>query len=368
MVNATVRQTKQDRSILKKNVDNESISIPATTIAKIKDPKVNKNQRQQSSELKNPISFIQYDSNTQTNQNLDFNYVNPQHNKSHKSLQPLFQQHSPSPTLEESLAIIRTNSPGDPRGYKEKDPDPKQPKLQQYAGRMGVIERFYEIMKQLIEEKKKKPQVMLLGQYKHYPNKDSPLFFYPPKNYRLTPIPRLKDLNLSEEQCEYDGVAGFISMHLQIYQSILEAEIGLITFAAVQIVQSESESKDKEQLTNELKRIIADGTDDNGEDEQSDHSIEPKYFINENDGLRKNDSGTQLQATFNVQANPEINITKISVKTPPYNVNGSVGLGGNGCGTQLQAATNDNGHENHQTIDNTDIEYNYEQANDIRTG
>ncbi|KAA6368721.1 MAG: hypothetical protein EZS28_035753, partial [Streblomastix strix] len=44
------------------------------------------------------------------------------------------------------------------------------------------------------------------------------------------------------------------------------------------------------------------------------------------------------------------------------------GLGGNGCGTQLQAATNDNGHENHQAIDNTGNEDNNEQANDNRTG
>ncbi|KAA6358019.1 MAG: hypothetical protein EZS28_046453, partial [Streblomastix strix] len=42
--------------------------------------------------------------------------------------------------------------------------------------------------------------------------------------------------------------------------------------------------------------------------------------------------------------------------------------GGNGCGTQLQAATNDNGHENHQAIDNTGNEDNNEQANDNRTG
>ncbi|KAA6365050.1 MAG: hypothetical protein EZS28_039422 [Streblomastix strix] len=58
----------------------------------------------------------------------------------------------------------------------------------------------------IIEEEKKKPQVMLPGQYKHYTNKDGPLFFYPPKNYLPTPIPRPKDLNLSEEQWEqFDG-------------------------------------------------------------------------------------------------------------------------------------------------------------------
>ncbi|KAA6312732.1 MAG: hypothetical protein EZS28_055874, partial [Streblomastix strix] len=86
------------------------------------------------------------------------------------------------------------------------EPEPKQPKLQQYAGLMGVIERFHEIMKPIIEEEKKILQVILPGQYKHYPNKDGPAFFYPPKNNRPTPIPRPKDLNLSEEQWEqFDG-------------------------------------------------------------------------------------------------------------------------------------------------------------------
>ncbi|KAA6354305.1 MAG: hypothetical protein EZS28_050168 [Streblomastix strix] len=47
---------------------------------------------------------------------------------------------------------------------------------------------------------------MLPGQYKHYPNKDGPLFQYPPKNYRLIPTPRPNDLDLSEEQWEqFDG-------------------------------------------------------------------------------------------------------------------------------------------------------------------
>jgi hypothetical protein len=56
-------------------------------------------------------------------------------------------------------------------------------------------------------------------------------------------------------------VAGFINIHPQIYQSIPEAVIGLITFAAEQIIETEIE--DKEQLTRELERIVADGTDDN---------------------------------------------------------------------------------------------------------
>ncbi|KAA6383124.1 MAG: hypothetical protein EZS28_021351 [Streblomastix strix] len=171
-----------------------------------KDPKVNENQTQRRSELKNTISLTQYDQDNQANQNIDLNHISPQHNTSHKPSSPHPQQHSQSPSLEEALQILRTISPGDPRGYKEKEPDPKYPKFKQYAGLMGVIGRFHEIMKPIIEEEKKKSQVMLPGQYKHYPNKDGPLFFYPPKNYRPTPIPRPNDLNFSEEQWEqFDG-------------------------------------------------------------------------------------------------------------------------------------------------------------------
>ncbi|KAA6358663.1 MAG: hypothetical protein EZS28_045811, partial [Streblomastix strix] len=126
-------------------------------------------------------------------------------------------------------------------------------------------------------------------------------------------IPGLLNIN--------DGVAGFINIHPQMYQSVPEEVIDLIILAVKQIVQSETESKDHEQLKNELERIIDDGTDNNGNDEQSEHSIEPKHFINGNDGLRKNNSGTQLQATVKREANPEIEITKISVNTPPHNVN-----------------------------------------------
>ncbi|KAA6374405.1 MAG: hypothetical protein EZS28_030067 [Streblomastix strix] len=140
--------------------------------------------------------------------------------------------------------------------------------------------------------------------------------------------------------------------------------IGLITFAAEQIVQSEPEGQDQEQLAYEIERIVADGTEDNRDNDQSELAIELKHFTNGNDRLRKNDSGTQLQATFNVGANPEINITKTFANTPPHNVNGSDRLRGNGCWTQLQAATNDNGHENHQVIDNTNNEDNNEQIND----
>ncbi|KAA6364699.1 MAG: hypothetical protein EZS28_039775, partial [Streblomastix strix] len=326
------------------------------------------------------------DQNTQANPNIDLNYISPLHSTPHKPSSPHPQQHSASPSLEETLTLLRTVSPGDPRGYKVKEPEPKEQKLQQYAGLMEVIEIFHEIVKPIIEEEKRKPDTMLPGQYKHYPNKDGPMFFYPPRNYHMTPIPRPKDLDLPEEQWEQfdgdvrqgvvpycllniiDGVAGFINIHPQIYQSIPEAVIGLITFAAQQIVESETESEDQEQLTNKIERIVADGTDDNEDNDLSKHAIEPKRFINENNGLRKNDSGTQLQATVNGEANPEINITKTSANTPLHNVRGSDGLGGNGCGSQLHAATNVNGHENHQAIDNTGNEDNNEQVNDNRIG
>ncbi|KAA6392168.1 MAG: hypothetical protein EZS28_012303 [Streblomastix strix] len=60
-----------------------------------------------------------------------------------------------------------------------------------------------------------------------------------------------------------DGVAGLINVYLQIYQSIPEAVVDLIVFAAEQIIQSETESQDQDQLTNELEIIVADGTEDN---------------------------------------------------------------------------------------------------------
>ncbi|KAA6361069.1 MAG: hypothetical protein EZS28_043404 [Streblomastix strix] len=190
-----------------------------------------------------------------TNTNMNLNYISPQRNTPRKSLSPHPQQHLPQPPLEETLALLRTVSPGDPRGYKEKEPEPKQPKLQQYAELMDVVERFHEIMKPIIEEEKKKPKIMLPGQYKHYPNKDGHLFFYPPKNYRPTPISRPKYLNLSEKQWK------------QFYMNVLEGVvpfsiIGLIMFAAQQIVQSKTDSECQEQLTNELERIVADGTED----------------------------------------------------------------------------------------------------------
>ncbi|KAA6363436.1 MAG: hypothetical protein EZS28_041038 [Streblomastix strix] len=76
-----------------------------------KDPEVNENETQRRSELKNLISLTQQD---QDNQNIDLNYISPQHNTSHKLSSPHPQQHSASPSLEETLAILRTISPGNP--------------------------------------------------------------------------------------------------------------------------------------------------------------------------------------------------------------------------------------------------------------
>ncbi|KAA6403505.1 MAG: hypothetical protein EZS28_000970 [Streblomastix strix] len=186
------------------------------------------------------------------------------------------------------------------------------------AGLMDVVERLHEIMKLIIEEEKKKPKIILPGQYKQQLNKDGPAF-HPSKNYRQAPKPRPQDLNLSEEQWEQfdgdvrqgvvpfclrltdnleimanlprgsyipellnisDGVAGFVNIHHQIYQSIPESVIGLIMVVAQQIFYSETEIKDQEQLTIELGRIVADGTEDNVDDYQSEHAIEPQHFIN----------------------------------------------------------------------------------------
>ncbi|KAA6398451.1 MAG: hypothetical protein EZS28_006024 [Streblomastix strix] len=154
----------------------------------------------------------------------------------------------------------------------------------------------------------------------------------------------------------------------QTYQLILEVVIDLIVFTAEQIIQSITESNDQEQLTNELERIVADGSDDNADEDQSENAIEPKHFINENNGLGRNDSGTQLLASVIGEVNLDIYVIKISVNTPLHNVNRTDEIGGNGCGTQQKAESNENGLINHQPIDNTGNENNSQQANDKRIG
>ncbi|KAA6369415.1 MAG: hypothetical protein EZS28_035059 [Streblomastix strix] len=97
------------------------------------------------------------------NPNIDLNYKSPQHNTPNKPSSTYPQQYSSIPPQKETLAILKTISPRDPRGYKERELESKQLKLQQYAGLMDVIERFHEIMKPIIEEEKKKPKTMLPG-------------------------------------------------------------------------------------------------------------------------------------------------------------------------------------------------------------
>ncbi|KAA6355467.1 MAG: hypothetical protein EZS28_049007 [Streblomastix strix] len=99
-------------------------------------------------------------------------------------------------------------------------------------------------MKLIIEEERRKPKVILPGQYKQYQNQDGPAFFYLSKNYHPTPISRPKDLNLSEEQWEQFD---------KDVREVPEAIIGLIVFATEQIIeQSKAQSKDNEGLMNEL--------------------------------------------------------------------------------------------------------------------
>ncbi|KAA6386640.1 MAG: hypothetical protein EZS28_017833 [Streblomastix strix] len=196
------RQIEFDKQQL---ATNQQQSQPQQSQMK-KDPEINENQIERRSEVRNTISLIQSDQDSQANPNIDLKYISSLHSTPHKPSSPHPQQHSTSPSLEETLTLLRAVSPGDPKGYKVKEPEPKEQKLQQYAGLMEVIERLHEIMKPIIEEEKKKPDTMLPGQYKHYPNKDGPMFFHPPKNYHPTPIPRPKDLGLPEEQWEqFDG-------------------------------------------------------------------------------------------------------------------------------------------------------------------
>ncbi|KAA6360860.1 MAG: hypothetical protein EZS28_043613 [Streblomastix strix] len=56
------------------------------------------------------------------------------------------------------------------------------------------------------EMKTNKDPAMKIYMNKEYPNKDGPILFYPPKNYRLTQILRPKSPNHSEEQWnQFDG-------------------------------------------------------------------------------------------------------------------------------------------------------------------
>ncbi|KAA6340051.1 MAG: hypothetical protein EZS28_052563 [Streblomastix strix] len=181
MMNATDKWRRRDRLNLKKKQQTKNQQQSQSQQSQMqKDRKVNENQTQGRSEQKNLISLIHHDSNTWINLNIDYNHKSPQ-----QSTSLHFQQLSQQPTLDETLAILRTISSGDPRGYKEKELEQKQPKHQQYVGLMDVVEKSHEIMKSITEEEKKKPKVILPGQSKtqgeyafaYVPFKQIPLFF-----------------------------------------------------------------------------------------------------------------------------------------------------------------------------------------------
>ncbi|KAA6372583.1 MAG: hypothetical protein EZS28_031890 [Streblomastix strix] len=104
------------------------------------------------------------------------------------------------PTLEETEIILNSISSANTREHKEIEPKRKQTKLQHYSGLTELVGKFHKTMELIIEKERKKPQVKQTRKTKGYPNKDGPSFFYPPKNYRLTPISIPKDLELSEKQ------------------------------------------------------------------------------------------------------------------------------------------------------------------------
>ncbi|KAA6385681.1 MAG: hypothetical protein EZS28_018794 [Streblomastix strix] len=162
-----------------------------------------------------------------------------------------------------------------------------------------------------------------------------------------------------------NGEAGFINIHPEIDEQQSEAIIYLIRFALEQIVeQFEKDFKDYQIAVGKIEQIDADRIDDSVDNDQSE--IEIVYVTDEDNGLRKNVYGTQFKVVVNGEANPDINITKISINTSFHNVNGPDGLGGNGRGTQLRATINNNGNSNEQIIDNTDNAKDNQQGNDSR--
>ncbi|KAA6393735.1 MAG: hypothetical protein EZS28_010738 [Streblomastix strix] len=207
----------------------------------------------------------------------------------------------------------------------KKEPESKQLKLQQQAGLMDVVERLHEIMKPIIEEKKEETQNHVNRIEQRISEQRWPSFLLSIQELSPNTNTQTQNTLISRKSNVINLMeTGWIHQYTpQIYKYIPDAAIRLIEFAVEEIIELETESKDEDQLTNEQERIIAEGTDDNGDEEQSELAIEPKELINGNDGLKKNKSGTQLQATGNGETNLEINITKISANPPRYNINGS---------------------------------------------
>ncbi|KAA6364809.1 MAG: hypothetical protein EZS28_039665, partial [Streblomastix strix] len=199
-----------------------------------KDPQINKNQIHERSELQNPISLIQSNNNAQTNQNMDYNYIRPQHNTPHMFISQITQLHSQSPSLEETIVMLRSISLGEKLGNKEKEIELRLPKLQQQAGLIDVVINFHQIMEPKIEEKQKKSKVLISRQNKKYSNKYCSALFNPRNNYRPTPISRNIDLNLSEEQWNLfewnvrEGVVPLLSFISGQHRSLGKSPIRII--------------------------------------------------------------------------------------------------------------------------------------------
>ncbi|KAA6387407.1 MAG: hypothetical protein EZS28_017066 [Streblomastix strix] len=79
-----------------------------------------------------------------------------------------------------------------------------------------------------------------------------------------------------------------------------------------------------------IDQFVADGTEDNLDNDQSEIAI--AHISNENEGLGKNDCGTQQKVVVNGEANLKNSITKISANVSFCNINGLDEFGGNGCG------------------------------------
>ncbi|KAA6386097.1 MAG: hypothetical protein EZS28_018378 [Streblomastix strix] len=227
----------------------------------------------------NPISLIQSDSNAQTNQNIDYNYINSQHNIPHMSISPRPQQQSP--TLEETEAIRRTISSGDPQGYKRRESESKQAKLQQQTGLIEEVEKFHEIMKPTIEEEMKMSKVMLPEQYKDCRIKMVLLSYI----LQIT-ITRHQQSDLKIQFSKKNNGNCLTGTCAKAQSPLLYLK-QLQAYLYSQQNKSQNnqmkKAKNHEQLTNEQEKIVADGTDDNGDDDQSEHAIKPKLFINGND-------------------------------------------------------------------------------------
>ncbi|KAA6373206.1 MAG: hypothetical protein EZS28_031266 [Streblomastix strix] len=83
----------------------------------------------------------------------------------------------------------------DKKSYKVKDTEKDEEQtMQRYEGLIQLITEFQRTMQPDIDQEKLQGREILPGQYRHYPNKDGPAFFYHPKNYKLTQSLKATDL------------------------------------------------------------------------------------------------------------------------------------------------------------------------------